>query len=132
MKDEKRLARKLVRKWQKRLRLLDWRFSVEIVDEEELAAFFSEDDKKNSPRTMARQAWAATDADGPMSFDTTAIENRDVKILIKKGAAEKEDDLESLVKHELLHAVFWALTPEDPVGSVHLEQIINMLEKELK
>lgn len=121
---------KIARRWQKRLRLDDWRITVKWATQEELRAFFAEDEDEPDPDKMAAQAVAATDDFGPHAWNTSATENREATILLKQGAFDSERDIEAAIVHEELHIVLAWLTPpsSDRYGQIHLEQTIIALE----
>jgi hypothetical protein len=121
---------KLVRKWQKKLRLTDWEIVVSWCTEAQMAARMAEDGDEEHPEKKAKISVALTDTSDPWQSNTSALEHRKTRILIKKGCYSDAKEVESAIVHELLHTLIWPLAPDsaDAMATVVLEQIINTLE----
>lgn len=125
----------IVRKWQRRLRLQDWRIEALWATEEELAAFFAEDgdETEDGARKVAKLALAGTDFGTADQWDTSSLEHRRGRLLVKKGSFANRRELESAIVHELLHALLWPIAPQtkDARGQIFLEQVILTIEEAL-
>lgn len=128
-----RQLERMTRKWQRRLRLDDWRITVKWASEAEMIAFFAEDEDEENPTKAGRQAIAATDDFGPLAWNTAPTENREATVLLKRGQYEDARAVESAVVHELLHIVLAFLTPAstDRAGQIQLERVVLTLEEAL-
>lgn len=120
----------IVSRWQKKLRLRDWRISAHWVTEPQMAAFFAEDDDEDEPEKAAKLACAVTDASDATQWDSTALENRTTRILLKRGAFDNPQEIEQAIVHEMLHILLWPIAPSDTdaLRRIFLEQIISTLE----
>lgn len=128
-----RRLEQITKRWQRKLRLDDWRISVKWASEPEMIEFFREDADEPDPVKAGKQAIAAVDDLGPNAWNTVSTERREVSILLKSTEYETALDAERAVVHELLHIVLAWLTPgrADAAGLVHLEQAIITLEEAL-
>lgn len=117
----------------RRLNMADWKITAEWADERRLTAFFAEDGDDKHPDRSASLACAATDSSNPHQYDTTALERRETRIYLKRGAFETEAEISSAICHEMLHSLFWPIAPpdSDPLRSILLEQVINTVEAAL-
>jgi len=128
-----RRLEQITKRWQKRLRLEDWRISAKWATEAEFIEFFRQDEDEPNPVKAGRQAMAATDDFGPLAWNTAPTENREATVLLKVGQYESERAVESAVVHELLHIVLAFLTPasNDRAGQIQLERVVLTIEEAL-
>lgn len=120
----------IVARWQKKLRLRDWKISAHWVTEPQMVAFFAEDDDEDDAEKAAKLACAVTDAGHADQWDPTALENRSSRILLKRGAFDSPEEVEQTIVHEMLHILLWPIAPSDTdtLRRIFLEQIISTLE----
>lgn len=121
----------IVAHWQEKFRLRDWRITPRWATLEELTAFFAEDEDETDPAKIAKQACAVTDASHADQWDSTGLENRTARILLKRGAFDNAAEVERTIVHEMLHILLWPIAPKDTdaMRRILLEQIINTLEE---
>lgn len=122
--------RSYMRKWQKALRLQDWDMRIDWANEAQMADRLGEDGDCPNASTIAKQAVACTDASNAYQTDTSWIENKKNRILVKINKSLTKKEAESIVLHEMLHVLLWHMAPDDSdaAATVMLEQVINTLE----
>jgi len=125
--------RSYMNKWKKKLRLDDWDMRVDWGNERQMADRLAEDGDCPDASVLAKQAVACTDASNPYQTDTSHIENKKNRILVKINKDMTKLEAESIIAHEMLHVLLWPLAPDDKDASatIVLEQIINILEANL-
>lgn len=125
--------RSYMKKWKKKLRLDDWEMRVDWGNEQQMSERLGEDGDCPEASVIAKQAVACTDVSNPYQTDTSYIENKKNRILVKINKDLTKKEAESIIAHEMLHVLLWPLAPDDKDASatVTLEQIINTLEENL-
>ena len=125
--------RSYMRKWKKKLRLDDWEIRVDWATEDQMKIRLAEDGDFPQAATVAKQAVACTDASNAYQADTSWLEYRRNRILVKRDKTLTKKMAESIVLHEMLHTLLWPLAPNDSDAQamIVLEQIINTLERSL-
>lgn len=119
-----------MKKWQKALRLQDWDMRIDWANEAQMADRLGEDNDLPNVKNIAKQAVACTDASNAYQTDTSWIENKKNRILVKINKSLTKKEAESIVLHEMLHVLLWHMAPDDSdaAATVMLEQVINTLE----
>lgn len=98
--------RRLMLKWQKRFRLMDWDITIQFDREDGICDL--------------RGAWA-------MCFCTGPIRAVDIIIKHHKFSENKDYDIEVVLVHELLH-IFWSgIHHKDSAGNQLEEQMVDTL-----
>ena len=125
--------RSYMRKWQKKLRLNDWEIRVDWATENQMKIRLAEDGDFPQAAVVAKQAVACTDTSNAHQSDTSWLEYRRNRILVKREKTLTKKTAESIVLHEMLHTLLWPLAPNDSDAQamIVLEQIINTLERSL-
>lgn len=124
---------KFMKHWQKKMKLMDWEMRIDFATEEQVAARLGEDGDMPNSAVIAKQSVACTDASNQYQTDTSWLENRRNRILVKMDPDLTLKQAESIVVHEMLHVMLWHLAPNDNDASatIMLEQVINTLESML-
>lgn len=122
--------RKYMKRWQSALRLQDWEMRIDWATEAQMAERLGEDGDCPKSGELAKQAVACTDASNAYQSDTSFLENKKNRILVKINKKLTKKEAESIVLHEMLHVLLWHMAPNDSDASatILLEQVINTLE----
>jgi len=123
--------RRYMKKWQHKLRLQDWEMRIDWATEAQMADRLGEDGDCQRSGDIAKQAVACTDASTAYQLNTSFLENKKNRILVKRNPDLIKKEAESIVLHEMLHVLLWHMAPDDSdaAATIMLEQVINTLEK---
>jgi hypothetical protein len=128
-----RLAKQYLGKWKKKFRLEDWKIEVSIMNSKDFKQFLLDCGDTPASVQSSEDTIAATNA-GSVSDKTTQhnVFNRDAVIAIQYQDNITDDELESIIVHEMLHIMLSHISPyETDLEVATVEEIVLTLEEAL-